>query len=34
MMAVDLGNGRRVFAAADSDPDAARAQIDSEEAAR
>ncbi|WP_316232575.1 transposase [Bradyrhizobium sp. SZCCHNPS2010] len=34
MMAIDLGNGLRVFAPAGSDPDAVRAQIDSDEAAQ
>ncbi|WP_316172083.1 IS66-like element accessory protein TnpA [Bradyrhizobium sp. SZCCHNRI1058] len=33
MMAVDLADGRRVFAPADSDPDAVRAQIESGETA-
>ncbi|NPU13059.1 transposase [Bradyrhizobium sp. 83002] len=33
MMAVDLHDGRRVFAPADSDPDAVRPQIESKEAA-
>ncbi|MGJ5079283.1 IS66-like element accessory protein TnpA [Bradyrhizobium sp. HKCCYLS3013] len=34
MMAVDLQDGRRVFAPAGSDPDAVRAQIESKEAAQ
>nr|WP_315803008.1 hypothetical protein [Bradyrhizobium sp. SZCCHNS3002] len=34
MMAVDLADGRRVFAPAGSDPDAVRAKIESKEAAQ